>query len=203
MAQVDSILDNNNRLEEETIKEASSEAHLYEKNPITFKTKQINTTADLARLSTEVTPMYIKNPMYAKNRLSAAIESVSATTNLNNTTKDDRSFLIEPSPSGVTRIKINSFDLNNNQVSQVSNVNSIYNPMNTSYKPVTVQFNTNPHYPMQFSTFQPDLSQRPSGIITNAQHYQYNHYNNKTDSCTSPIKTLNANYEESQQVQKG
>lgn len=148
---------------------------LFEKNPLISRAgKHLVNNNDLYRLSTEVTPMYIKNPNYVKQKLNTAIES-SAKGN----DKDERSFLIEPSPSGVTRIKINNFDQNNanNTVCQMMTDYQPVQSFYSDYKPVTVEFNTNPIYSALFN--HQTVFPKPT----------------KIDISTSPIKILNANYD--------
>ena len=93
----------------------------------------------------------------------------------------EKSFEIEPSPSGVTRIHINNYDSsnNNNPVSLNDNKMTFY----SNYKPVTVEFTSNPSsfYPARLNLNSAnDFFQKP----------------NKTDNCTSPIRILNAKSDE-------
>ena len=113
----------------------------FEKNPVTLKSKHLINTNDLYRLSTEVTPMYIKNQNNLKNRLSSTIEVSSLSTTAVGASNKiqsivEKSFEIEPSPSGVTRIHINNYDSSNNNNPVSLNDNKM--PFYSNYKPVTV-----------------------------------------------------------------
>jgi hypothetical protein len=158
----------------------------FEKNPVTLKSKHIINTNDLYRLSTEVTPMYIKNQNNLKNRLSSTIEASSLSTaavGASNKIQSivEKSFEIEPSPSGVTRIHINNYDSSNNNNPVSLNDNKM--PCYSNYKPVTVEFTSNPSsfYPARLDLNSAnDFFQKPK----------------KTDNCTSPIRILNAKFDE-------
>ena len=135
--------------------------------------------------------MYIKNPNlnstnFVSKTITTTTSRLSTAVDPHQASADEKSFLIEPSPSGVTRIRINNFDAANANQPGAAAFTPTAAGSAAAYSAVSQQRLISFKPPPQPNVFVEFNQQQQTQLPRNQS-------NKMIDICTSPIKIFNAN----------